>query len=627
MKRIIAIFLVIVMCVQLVACTAVQDALYDVGVDVNFDEVWLEMQGEWKEVKGQFSEIVQGSIDELIASINDIFKREELSDTAVPKDKWEYYLDFPLEKVYLPASERTVYILPLNSYAEITAYRSSDGKQVTLEEAGFTFDTSGSRNTFSIDSNGIITGDCVGHGSFSVSYSENGKVVSNVDDVRVFIAESNVYEKDPNYIFPEEEKNYIVDCLDLSYTLYKADDNAGNLTWGIMDNIALNINNLSDNLAAFFKIGENIQQSQSKRIFLDFFNKYCDEQIKHVGNYSEDWKNLSEGMKYILEIAKVTGIIDKNGTYVGLKKAEFSEIEEAVDIICEMLSKLGEDLKNIENNVENLGKTLKDYEIILQNMERVFKNIKEVKKYCSGANIDKVLTKIKDTVSRMNTKVLSESWNEFGTRAFKTNNGQWNKLAVAGEVLTIGINFIDAVSYSFGNYEENIKYIELIEEGLIKYKNTLPEGGSSIDYELECISSLCEDYKNSVLVGFYDFLNQTLAQGVQIAAGLFPPYALAMFIASISSSVTDASDKEKAIILSTYANAIFHTLDPIDRLYTKGQIDCEYHELRYRVSLYLNLLLEINYSALKSVKGDEKKLVESNIEYIEQTLKPYLNLN
>ena len=73
--------------------------------------------------------------------------------------------------------------------------------------------------------------------------------------------------------------------------------------------------------------------------------------------------------------------------------------------------------------------------------------------------MDKVLTKIKDTVSRMNTKVPREKWSEFGNRAFKTNNGQWNKLAVAGEVLTMGINFIDAVSYSFGNYEENIKII------------------------------------------------------------------------------------------------------------------------------------------------------------------------
>ena len=93
-----------------------------------------------------------------------------------------------------------------------------------------------------------------------------------------------------------------------------------------------------------------------------------------------------------------------------------------------------------------------------------------------------------------------------------------------------------------------------------------------------------------------------------------------------SGEISAEDAKEKAIILSTYANAVFHTLEPINKLYTNGQIDCEYHELRYRVSLYLNLLLEINYSALKSVKGDEKKLVKSNIEYIEQTLKPYLDL-
>ena len=601
--------LMIAICLQCTSCVYVQDAMYDMGIYIDFDEAWEDIQTEWGNVSSNVSQNIRNTIDDAMDAINSLFHHEELPDTAIEIEESEYYLDFPLEKIYLPASQRTVFLLPLHGYGEVSAYRRSDNKKVSLADAGLSFSLENTREKFTLDEYGTICGRQCGMGYFSVTYTVDGVIQEQIDNVAVFVAECDFSETDTFYTFSAEERDYIVTCLDLSYTLYKVQETSSMLEWSLWDNILLNINNLSDNLAAVFKWGESMQEAQVKRVFSDFFKKYINTYVVEPKQQTgEELELLKEAVNGVLWLADTI-------------KNPVGKFEEAVVEAATLFGDIGyrvatrEEYKRMTELLDVIYSDIESYRKCIESAEGREELMDLLRKY---EPMHKVAQKFR-------FKMSGNLWQEFYEKAF-FKDGKLDKLSLATEVITAGFNLFDAVSYAMYDYDNDITYLTLLRDGMNEYKKTLSAEDDSMELEIKYIDELIADYTNSKAVAVHDFFVDSFAQLVELLAGTCKVYSLIMFIVNIGASQSNVSDVEKVTILSLYASGAFHTLDPIHDLFMNGDISGDYHELRYSVSLYLNLLLEINQVMLGMSSGEDRKALKKNIDYIEKTLFPYLRI-
>ncbi len=609
-KRILAGILVLAICMQFTSCVYVQDALYDMGVNVDFEEAWDGIQAEWDNNSTKFSADIKNMMDIAIDSINNFFKKEELPDTAIPIESSEYYLNLPMERVELPASQRTVYLLPLYGYGNVSAYRRSDNKEVSLAEAGITLTLENSRDKFTLDEYGTICGRQGGIGYFSCTYVVDGEVREQIDNIAVFVAECDFSATDTTYTFSEEEKMYITTCLDLSYTLYKAQETSSMLEWNPLDDVLLNVSNLSDNMAAFFR-GEPMKEAQVKRVFSDFYQGYVNEYITETSPVF-NWKVLETSVKMLETI--------KNS--LTIKQSLREAIEEAIDIyrrINDFTSSKAVTFQNICRMVEIILMVFRDTEGLesLLEMEGGLECLTEL-----GMTLKEFIKEL----FKLPKIVTDGSVAEFMDRAFKTN-GALDKTKIAGEAIKVGFNLFDTITFVMCDYYENIRYLDILKDGLLKYKSTLSPEDTSVDWEIHYIDELIDDYNNKYSKAAGEFVSELLTQGVEMVAGFSKIYSFVKFIADIAALARGVTDKEKVTILSLYASAAFHTLEPIHDLFMYGKISENYQNLEYSVSLYLNLLLEINNTIYKNASGEDKKVIQKNKTYITETLKPYLSVD
>lgn len=609
-KRIVAVILLVSICLQCTSCIYVQDAFYDMGIYIDFDEAWEEIQAEWNNIRSNFSSDIVNKIDEFIGNISTLFNNKKLPDTAIPIDDSAYYLDFPLEKIYLPASGRTIFLLPLNGYGKVSAFRRSDNEEVSLKEAGMDFDLARANGKFTLDSYGTICGVQGGMGQFTVTYSQNGQVLEKVENIQVWVVEHDYSVGGNYYTLSAEETEYATIALDLYYSLYKANDYSASLEWHWWDNILLNINNLSENLIATLKRDESIEERKEKRIFRDFFEEYTRNNIPEEID-SSNWNLMMNSLKILDELRKVIGNIKElpqnvtnaidNAVWLyekfsdlavsAISRDEIARLNELLDIIYSD-SSLRDYLMKTEEGITWLREQHTTYEALIK-----------------GKNyFGKLIT--------------DNAWDEFVDKGFK-KNGAWDKAKIAGEVIQAGFNLFDAISFAVSDHNTNVQYLKILRDGYMEYQrqDSVMVDGSDGEY----LDIMIEEYTHKYWTAVSDLQWKTVAQAVEFVAGMNPIYSVSSFVASIVAKSSSVSDKEKVMVLSLYADIAYHSLGIyLDSMFAQGKIAGELDTMKYYASLYLNLLVEINTTLLQIAPMEEQSEIRENINFIEKDLANYL---
>lgn len=626
-RKILAGLLVFAIIANLTSCTFVQDALYDMGIHVDVEDVAEDVSEGWNLVRDNVSETTENWVDSIISWFKNAVASSEIEDTvsdeyslvergqlatdAEPMLLYDLYL--PLEYVDLPSANRRIYLMPLYGYGAIKATEKGTKKEISLSETGYTFVTS-DEDKVEFKPDGTICAWGSGFCSLSIYKTNDDGMTELLDSIKIFVAECDFDASGSFSEFADVEKEYITLCLDLSYTLYKTDDPQAyvdiNTGFFSADRILMNVNNLSDNLASVFKGEWNFGENSVRRTIASVVKEYVDEKSIQ-----------SRAVNQTEVIFKILDLISE--TYFSIKDAEKlpTDLDSLPSAVIEGIRKVGE----FYTRVKEYGIAKDEFEYLGGLLDELFQN-GELKKFFASsqkwvefANQKRIrFDEVKEIV-RDFRYFSSGNNDELVTLLFKNKNGTLDKLKVAKAVIDVGLISFENVVYVLYDYSENVGVLKKISKALSKIEGTA--------FEQKILNKLIQEYTGKYVTALSNQIAQISALAVEMLAGTNPIYSVSMFCLKMIASPSDSSAKEEVMALSLFASALYLTCaEKIDPFFLYGRPIGDSDELKLFVSLYLNVLLKESTAALQvsGLSTEDRQKIQDNINYIKTTLKMYL---
>ena len=552
---------------------AKQSVVDPVGADVNGDS---KING--KDLNALFVKLENGNIE--------LPKPDPEPDipSTLPAVKHTYTVKIPLDKADLKATTgRTIYLMPKYGYVKLVAYDET-GKEVKLNQAGITVDIS--------NANGVVTFDGFtlkavkgGYGVISFTQAVNGKKTTTEIAIHVGEASASSSKWPSSYQYTKEDYEYVSMCLDLTYSIYKAQTPAQyvDIWMSDFDIVVDSVNSLDDYLLWILQGKLDFDAQIIKKSLSDFIVDYADE-IAPEEDLTE--QSIDQAENLLSFVKEIYSVYSKTGSAIG-------GADDIINTIVE-IQKNGANKKRIVELAQKLADMEKN-----GSLEELYKNLDYI---TAWANYDELV----DAVS--NFKLFAVS----GVGDKILDNLDWST------GISLGLNVLEGVLYVANDYSNSLKILQKLRTELLIYYD-------EDDVEIKAINDLITEFDNKYWTAAKDLCGKILVEGINIVASN-PIFSILQFASFIAGEYRNVEERKAAMTLEFYSSALYKSLNATWQMYSNGKHLKNLDEMRFFTAIYLNLVLKQNELALVVTKGtNNETIVQGKIDTIKNMFADYLS--
>ena len=193
---------------------------------------------------------------------------------------------------------------------------------------------------------------------------------------------------------------------------------------------------------------------------------------------------------------------------------------------------------------------------------------------------------------------------------------------VLPDALSTSQILFESVVYVLLDYSNNIEILDFIRDGLLE------NGYSNGDVEVEVIDDLIHDYKNKWTSAFRDACLKYATETLLNIAKKDPLIALVSFAADVTLLISPIDEKVELNSLSTYRQAMYRCIKPINEVYEHGIISSNADEMKQYLSIYISIMMKSNKLGIEILKLEFEDYSENpDMIRLEKNLSLLENLN
>lgn len=478
-----------------------------------------------------------------------------------------YGLHFGINSVYVSTIDTYTVLIYKGSSVDIKVYDMENDCFITLDEAGIDINCD-DNTTFYDDKLHCHIG---GHAAFNAMI--DGEFTENI--VNVCVVDVGFSSKDNKV--DEEICDYVAYNLDVLQGIKEMTDTEDFLDTDLntFESLVFGIGNLSNYLQGFFK-GDSTTETELKKALADFISEYVDGDYAHRVSVEE-----SEAIRDFAEIV--------SGLYKIIKPLKDSlKVEKETLELMENISNLWDKSKSAGINIMEFVK-LTDELKAMEDSGALEKLIK---------NNSALAWQYQDKLARQ-----SISWNKLEKLKYAISTNEDAIMEVFGDkvmvkdilpdVIDTSQIVFESVVYLLLDYSNNIEVLEFIRDGMLE------NGYSESDVEIMVIDELIGDYKNKWVAAFRDAYLKYAVETLLNVAKQDPLISLVTFAADVTLLISPIDEKVELNSLSTYRQAMYRCIKPINEVYNHGIIANNVDEMKQFLSIYISIMMKSNKLGVK----------------------------
>lgn len=510
-------------------------------------------------------------------------KKQGYVNASDIKSSSDYTISFTFDTVVLPATGRTVLLVPYKGYGTYTIKDAYGNTVNPLSLSGFNIESNSPKIQLTEDLY-TIKGTEAGVSGLSAYYYDatGNQVMLNTPDFCAVVGTSQKSGEYSNKFLPSE-----VDAIKIGLDMFMSSNvPLPNLTdWTTWDGFLYYVEKFKDSIVGFFAgalTGTTGEQRESAVVIGEFIQWYIKEQNNEKVALSTDGSVWANVFSSLLE--------------------DFSNIKNAVDI-----HEFPSDVQKAYQTVLSLVDGVKDSKSFVEGL-KAFDTL-----------IDSDVLPLKVIQSALDNNGVSLDWFKGELLALIKLDILENPIDFAGLGLDAASTTFEVIAYVFADYSANLEVLHNIKDSLdaSNVQDKILIGAIDI---LE--SEYTEKFKNSLGI-VLEFAGELIVDGI---IGMCPVAKVLLDAASTIIGVGTTVKEEADLILFQYFMYIFMgTIDFDDNVFINGKITdpydaaCRYSKLYFYMARYVNeMALKVNES-----KTIDKAVIQNNITVINNIIKRF----